>query len=301
MTLRLRDDIDSFPCPRPHIALPNTHQRVNPGLLFLMSLLPLFSSGCTDWLVNSLAFHPEPGNQVDPQSYDPSIQEVFFDSLDGVRLQAFYFPRPTTDRVVLFLHGNAGNASHRIEHGQRIANFDTNVFLLSYRGYGKSEGSPSEQGVYIDAKSALRYLHTKLGFPLERTVILGRSLGAAVAVEVSQNEPLAGLVLVSPMSSGQDMARHLSLSWLTWVAGNPFNSAEKIRGVRAPVLFIHGEADRTIPVEMGRKLFELCLSTKEWRVVPGAGHNDLIWVAGDQYWEWIRKFIDSVAPLHAQS
>ena len=116
------------------------------------------SFGLFNWLVNFFAFYPHAGNQVEARLIDPTIQEVFFDSSDGVKLQAFFVPRPESDRVVLFLHGNAGNASHRLKDAVQLANVGTNVLLLSYRGYGKSEGSPSEKGVYIDGRSALQYI-----------------------------------------------------------------------------------------------------------------------------------------------
>ena len=145
------------------------------------------SIGLFNWLVNFFAFYPQSGNQIEPHLVDPMIQEVFFDSLDGVKLQAFFVPRPKSDKVVLFLHGNAGNASHRLRDAVQLANLGTNVLLLSYRGYGKSEGSPSEEGVYIDGRSALQYIQSKFGFSLGRTVILGRSIGSAIAIDIAQN------------------------------------------------------------------------------------------------------------------
>jgi fermentation-respiration switch protein FrsA (DUF1100 family) len=261
-----------------------------------MSLILLMcSSGC-DWLVNSFAFHPMPGSQIDSQFHDPSLQDIMFDSLDDIKLHAFYFPRPAHNRAVLFLHGNAGNASHRLPQAQQLANLGFNVLLLEYRGYGKSEGSPSEQGVYRDAKAALDYLVKTRGFPKERIFIFGRSIGTAVAIEVAQHQPLGGLVLVSPLSSGRDMARQLSLSWLSWITGNPFDSVGKISQVSAPVLFIHGERDHIIPIAMGRRLYDACPAPKEFRVVPGAGHNDVIATAGAQFWEWVYVFINSIEP-----
>ena len=253
------------------------------------------SIGLFNWLVNFFTFHPHPGNQVDPHLVDSTIQEVFFDSSDGIRLQAFFVPRPESRRVILFLHGNAGNASHRIGDAVRLAALGTNVFLLSYRGYGKSNGSPSEQGVYTDGRSALEYLQSQLGFSTERTFILGRSLGSAVAIEIAQNNQLAGLILVSPFSSGRDFARAQGLSWLAWVTGQPFNSIEKIPRVKVPVLFIHGEEDGIVPLGLGRKLFAQCPSPKTFKTVPGGGHNDLVQSAGANYWKWIQEFLDTVA------
>ncbi|MDA0737381.1 MAG: alpha/beta hydrolase [Nitrospirae bacterium] len=265
--------------------------------LFSPSMISLSSIGIFTWLVNFFAFHPHPGNQVVPHLVDPTIQEVFFNAADGVTLQAFFVPRPDSDRVVLFLHGNAGNASHRLEDAVHLASLGTNVFLLSYRGYGKSEGSPSEQGVYTDGRSALTFIQSELGFTVDRTVIFGRSIGSAVAIEIAQGLSVAGLVLVSPFSSGRDFARAQGLFWIAWVMGEPFNSIEKISRVTAPVLFLHGDQDDIVPIDLGRKLFEQCRSPKTWKSIPGAGHNDLIQRAGTKYWEGIQEFMDSVAPF----
>jgi len=260
------------------------------GFLILSSL------GLFNWLVNFFAFHPEPGNFINPHSVDPTIQEIFFDASDGMRLQAFYLPRPNTDRVMLYLHGNAGNASMRLADALRLTHLGTNVFLLSYRGYGKSKGSPSEAGLYLDGQSALDYLQSNLGFSLERTIILGRSIGSTVAIELAQRNAVAGVVLVTPFSSGRDLARVMGLSWISWVTGQPFNSISKIQHVNAPMLFIHGTDDHIVPQGLARKLFDRCRSYKEWKSVQGADHNNLVQIAGEHYWEWIQKFLDSFAP-----
>ncbi len=262
----------------------------------MTGFLLLGSIGLFNWMVNFFAFHPEPGNFIAPHLVEPSIQEIFFETSDGVQLQAFYVPRPDTDRVLLYLHGNAGNASMRLSDAVQLANLGTNVLLLSYRGYGKSKGSPSEAGVYLDGKSALEYLQAHLGFPLERTIILGRSLGSAVAIELAQGSSVAGLILVTPFSSGRDLARSMGLSWIAWVTGQPFNSLDKIRQVTAPILFIHGTDDHIVPQALGRKLYDQCGCPKEWKSVQGADHNDLVPIAGRQFWDWIQQFLDSYIP-----
>lgn len=266
------------------------------GFTFPANVTAVAALGLFDWLVNWFAFHPYAGPHVDPHRVDSTIQEVFFDASDGVRLQAFFVPRPESERVILFFHGNAGNASHRLEDAVRLADLGANVLLLSYRGYGRSEGSPSERGVYTDGRSALRYVQSQLGFSLEHTLIVGRSLGSAVAIDVARNLPVAGLVLVSAFSSGRDVARVQGLSALAWVTGEPFASIEKIPHVVAPVLFIHGEQDEIVPMSLGRKLFARCRSAKTWTLIPGAGHNDLIRRAGAQYWNAIREFMDAASP-----
>lgn len=278
----------------PTLENPYEKNKMKLGLIFSLNMIFLSTLGSFGWLVNYFAFHPMPGNYVEPFDVDPSVKEVFFYTIDNVKLQAFFIPHLRSDRVVLYLHGNAGNASHRLHDALRLAELGTNVFLLSYRGYGKSEGTPSEEGVYLDGRSALQYLESQLGFPPSRILILGRSLGSAVAIEIAQQGSLAGLMLVSPFSSGRDLAKVQGLSWLAWLTGEPFNSVEKISRVTAPVLFIHGDQDRIVPIELGRRLFDECRSSKTWKTISGAGHNDLVQGAGVQYWRVMEEFLDKI-------
>ena len=266
------------------------------GLSNIPPLLLLGSLGLFNWLVNIFAFHPEPGNVFDPQAIDPSIQEIFIDTSDGVALQAFLVSRSDSNRMLVFFHGNAGNASMRLPEALRLSHLQTNVLLVSYRGYGKSSGSPSESGVYLDGEAAMEYVQARLGFSFNRIIILGRSLGSAVAIEVAQHHGVAGLILVAPFSNGRDLADTMGLSWLAWLTGDPFDSVTKISRIKIPMLFIHGTEDRIVPLELGRKLFDATPSPKEWKSVLHADHNNLVQIAGPQYWEWIQEFIDRIVP-----
>ena len=257
----------------------------------LLSLL----GGCADALVNRIAFHPAQ-NAQSPLPVEPRVDEVFFNSLDGIRLQAFMLGS-NSESVILFLHGNAGSVSSRIPHARKLADTGCNVLLLSYRGYGRSEGSASEGGIYQDARAALRYLKRQ-GFTNQNIFILGRSIGSAAAVEVAGDEQYAGVILISPLSNGKDMARHLGYGPFSWLLGSPFDSTGKISQIETPFLFIHGDSDQIIPIELGKKLFDACQSPhKVFKHVEGAGHNNLISVAGQQYWDWILEFMRTTRGL----
>lgn len=264
---------------------------------FLLACLVLaVTASCTPpSVVNRLAFHPE---RV-PETFHPpsgmAVDEIYLASADSTRLHALYFPSDTR-RVVLYLHGNGGHAFHRLNDAAALAETGTSVLLLGYRGYGKSEGAPSEQGMYADGRAALEYLQQVAGFSREHTFVLGRSIGSAIAVHIVQDEPIAGLILIAPLSNGRDMANHLGFGWLSWLFGHPFDSTTKISRVEAPTLFIHGDQDRVVPLELGRRLFETSpAERKTFRAVSGAGHNDLISIAGPELWSWIREFMDAVA------
>ena len=262
---------------------------VSISLIFLAMRIP-------DFLVNRLAFHPS--KAIPSLSIPPSIEEVSLEATDGTRLQAFLHRHPTNKRLVLFFHGNAGNAYGRLGDLQALSEETaSSVLLLSYRGYGKSKGSPSEQGVYLDAEAALDYAQNKLGFSEQHIFLLGRSLGSAVAINLAQHRRFAGVILVSPLTSGRDMAKEMGLGWLAGIAGTPLNSIGKVGDIQSPALFIHGTADRVIPIEMGRRLFDAYPGPqKTFQNIPGAGHNNIGVVAGNAYWTWIRTFMDEVQP-----
>lgn len=263
-------------------------------LLAIMPMTIFFLTGCQDFLVNSSAFFPQKINRNQPPPNDDRFEEIFFESLDGKRLQALHFNHPQSEQIVVFFHGNAGHLYHRISHALELYERGISVFLLSYRGYGKSEGRPSEQGVYKDAQATLNYVRDVLGFEEHQTFILGRSLGSAVAIEVAQDKNLAGLILVTPLSSGRDIARYRHLGWAVGMIGHPFDSIIKVEKLHMPALFIHGDADWVIPLEQGQRLFETYASTnKIFKLVPNGGHLNIIGVAGSDYWDWMQEFVET--------
>lgn len=248
----------------------------------------MFTTGC----VNMIAFHPSRGGGIPPGVQYQSVQDVELTTRENVRLHAYFVPNPNSDRAVLFLHGNAGNATDRLDDALKLSEIGLNVLLLDYRGYGKSAGRPSEAGVYEDGRTALRYLYDELKFKPNRTIILGRSLGSAVAIDLATQNECGGVVLVTPLSSGNDAAKAMGLGWIAWLFGKPFNSIEKISKLKCPALFIHGTHDEIIPIAHGRKLYEACPTMKRFVEVPGAGHNDLTYMSGEAYWQWIQDFCE---------
>ena len=243
--------------------------------VFLVFIL-LFHTCCMETLVNKFTFFPEKGMQAYFSEFDATVERVFVETEDGVRVIGFFLRREGVERTVLFFHGNAGNASHRLRHADEIWKRNANVLLMDYRGYGLSEGKPTEAGVYLDGEAGLRFLLEEKKIPLNKIVVLGRSLGTAVAVHISKNRELAGTILVSPLSSGRDVADQSGLGWLGSSIGTPFDSVSKMGSLRAPLLIIHGQKDEMLPIEMGQKLFDAAKVEKEFFKIENAAHNDLI-------------------------
>ncbi|WP_432474052.1 alpha/beta hydrolase [Amphritea sp. HPY] len=266
----------------------------------LRTLIPavvilLVLSGCSEHIVNRIAFHPIPFQTSDYEITDKRIQELEFTTPDQVRLHAFYIPYPGKQKLVVFFHGNFGNSLHRIFAAWELAKTGVNVMLISYRGYGRSEGIPTEKGLYTDAATAINFATNQLGYNQSNIFILGRSLGTAVAIDVAQDLDLGGLILISPFPSGNAVMETSGAGWLSWfVTGTPFNSAEKIHHAKVPALFIHGDRDTLIPVHLSRELYRSYPSPyKSMVTVPTAGHNDIFSVAGTKLWSRIGAFVES--------
>ena len=253
----------------------------------------LLLSGCGNYLVNKVAFQPLPFAPADYEITDARIQEVEFWSDDRVRLHAFYIPYPGEQPLVIFLQGNFGNALQRIFDAWELAKTGVNVLLVGYRGYGRSAGTPSEQGLYRDAAAAIDYAIRGLGYREGDIYLLGRSLGSAVALDAAQHRGIGGLILISPFPSGDAVLRAQGAGWLGWLtAGSPFDSQAKVGNARVPALFVQAEGDQLIPERLSRQLFEAYPSPYKSIVrVPGAGHNDIFSVAGGKLWQRVGRFV----------
>jgi fermentation-respiration switch protein FrsA (DUF1100 family) len=244
-----------------------------------------------NWYINQMTFYPMPGADLPISGLPAGVEETTIESADGLDLHAYYLPVSDSNRALLYLHGNAGNASHRIPIGMRMAAMGINVLILDYRGYGLSEGRPDEQGVYLDARAALAHLR-QLGFEDHNIYVFGRSLGGAIAVELVRGARLGGLVLCSTFSSGADMARAIGMGWMAPLVGRRFAAIDRIDELSSPLLAMHGTLDRIVPHALGRRLYEAAPGPRQWVDIPGAGHNDVTIAGEDVFWPALADFLN---------
>jgi len=248
--------------------------------------------GC-DSLVNRLSFFPDTTFLIPVDELPPSVREVFIRAPDGIRLQCYHIPRSGSERILIYFHGNAGNVGHRLPDLLRLSSYGIHILALSYRGYGKSEGKPSEKGIYLDGKTAVAYAAEDLGFLREQIVLMGRSIGASVAVDAAQHMDLAGLILVTPLTTGKDYARSHGFGPISALAGKSFDNMAKMPDIRCPSLIVHGTRDRVIPFDMGRRIYDSANVDKTFVPIEGADHNNLS--DESEYWEAISGFVGAAA------
>lgn len=268
-------------------------RRVLNLLLTVAVALVLFAFSLR-WIENRLIFFPPkyPQGFADPAVYGLNAEEVWIEASDGVRLNAFFIAEPDSRRVMLLLHGNAENIGYGLPRLKAFSALGLNLFALDYRGYGRSEGLPDEAGVYRDAEAAYRYLVEQRGFRGEAIVLYGNSLGGAVAVDLAARHPCGALILESTFTNAPEMARRMFLLPLfQYIPKSRFDSLKKISAVRAPILIIHGTRDEVVPFEMGERLFVAAPEPKRFLRVEGAGHNDVLAVAGEKYLEAMRSVL----------
>ncbi len=243
---------------------------------------------------NRLVFFPQklPPDFSPPAGRGIQPQERFI-TLDNLKIHALYFVINPDRPTILFFHGNAGNVFDRMEFMQLMqAKLDVNIFAIDYRGYGKSSGSPTENGVYRDAVAAWDYLVDSLKIIPSQIIVWGRSLGGAVTVDLVTKRPARTLILEATFSSAKDMMKEMFGPVPVWLfSGVKFNSAAKISANPVPKLFLHGDTDAVVPFELGRKLYECASGFKKFIKLPGANHNDTFIAGGDLYWHAIADFI----------
>ena len=238
-------------------------------------------SGCAQFsplapLERSLIFYPEPYPQGDWQPAGLNHEDAWFAADDGTRLHGWFLPHPRPRAVVLYLHGNAGNITRYAPELRELqGRHDLAVMTFDYRGYGRSEGKPSEAGILRDARAARSWLANRTGLAETDIVLVGRSLGGGVAVDLAANDGARGLVLASTFSSLPDVGSHL-VPWLParWIMSQRLNSLAKIPHYRGPLLQSHGDADELVPYELGRRLFDAAAGEKQFVTISGGGHND---------------------------
>jgi fermentation-respiration switch protein FrsA (DUF1100 family) len=240
---------------------------------------------------NFFVFFPEKTLALTPEDLHLDYEEIHFDTEDGVRLHGWLFPLEGESPIILFCHGNAGNISHRLDNVRLLLDHGLQVFIFDYRGYGKSRGTPSETGLYTDGLAAYDYLVLERGFIPGQVILFGRSIGAAVAIDMALKKRTGCIIMESAFTSTRDMAKSMGLFCLiSYFLPPHYNVLEKIPGLGVPKLLVHGERDEIVPFSLGQRLFEAAETPKYFYPLKRAGHNDTYVKGGEEYFRIIAAF-----------
>ena len=234
-------------------------------------------------------------------SYAPDVsgleyEDVFMQTQDGQKLNAWFIPAKKSSFTLLFCHGNGGNISHRGGKIEIINKFGLNMFIFDYRGYGKSEGRPSEQGIYLDGRAAYDYLIKEKNIAPENIILYGESLGAAVATDLASKVEIRAIILEGAFTSAKDMSREIYPFLPTIFLKSKLDSLSKIKKIASAKLFIHSANDEIVPIHLSHKLFNAAPEPKTFRTI-GGGHNTCHMDSQKEYTESIATFVDSLKDL----
>jgi fermentation-respiration switch protein FrsA (DUF1100 family) len=257
----------------------------------------------TTWVVLALALYifqphfvyfPYKGLEATPADVGLPFESVAMNAGDGVRLHGWFLPAAEARGAVLYLHGNGGNISHRLLPLEVLNALGLAVLILDYRGYGESQGRPSESGTYLDAEAGWRYLTTERRIDAGAVVLYGESLGGAVATWLATRVRPAALILESAFTSVRDMAStHYPIFPAGLMLRIHYPTLERIPKVACPVLVIHSPEDEIVPFEQGQRLFRAAATEKQFLKRSG-GHNDAFIVGGEQLRAGLNRFLSKV-------
>jgi len=255
------------------------------------------------WVLLSVMLHffqehfiyfPQSEIVATPEVISLDYEELTLTTSDGIEINAWWIPHSNARATLLFLHGNAGNISHRLDSMNIFYQLGLSVLIIDYRGYGKSTGKPSEQGTYIDAETAWRYLIDEKKIKNNEIIIFGRSLGGAVASWLAEKYPSAALILESNFTSIADIGSHYYPYLPTkMLARIKYPSIDRMSNIKSPLLVIHSADDDIVPYKFGKQLFEKANKPKLFMDIVG-GHNEGFLISGNKYSDGIDHFITDI-------
>jgi fermentation-respiration switch protein FrsA (DUF1100 family) len=276
------------------------NRRLNP-LWHLLWVLPLLYGALATWIYfmqERMLFLPDIAGRelvADPSAVGLAFEEKRIATPDGESLHAWWIPAERPRLSLLFLHGNAGNISHRLDSLRLFHRLGVDVLIIDYRGYGRSSGRPTEQGVLTDAQAAWRHMVESMGLAPDRIVLFGRSLGGAAAAWLASRQEPAGLILESTFTSVPDAAADVYW-WLPVrrLSRLELDTRKWLSQVRSPVLIIHSRDDEIIPFTHARRLYEAAAGDKQLVAIEG-DHNTGFVRSGRRYTGALDDFLTRVA------
>lgn len=274
-------------------------QQMPPLIRMLSSLVLIVAALCLGVMALLYVFQEKmiffPGKRVveTPATIGLQYEDVYLFTEDGIRIHGWYVPYADAQATVLFFHGNAGNISHRLDSMSIFHELGLSVFIIDYRGYGRSAGRPSEHGTYQDALAAWEYLVDEHRLRPDEIIVFGRSLGGGVAAQLAAKVTPAAVMLESTFTSIKELGKHyypyLPVSWIARVR---YPVVEHISSFNCPVLVIHSEQDDVVPFRYGQRLFATAREPKMFLPISG-DHNTGFLFSRDVYVAGMKRFLET--------
>ena len=228
---------------------------------FLLILIYVVITVIVYFYQRKLLYHPFSA-EITGEGLIHNFETINFKTSDNFVLKGWFHLKNSNKKTILFLHGNAGNLDNRIDKLNSLGSMDINFLIISWRGYSGNPGNPSEAGLYKDVLGGIKWLNEK-GISNDQIILYGESLGTAIATEVGQNENFAGIILEAPFTSMVDMGQKIyPIFPVKFLLKDKYESKNKIKNIKSPILIMHGEADKIVPFRMGKKMFELANEPK---------------------------------------
>ncbi|KPK99221.1 MAG: hypothetical protein AMJ95_00295 [Omnitrophica WOR_2 bacterium SM23_72] len=242
------------------------------------------------YIESKAVFFPQKQIEFFPSDANLAFEDVLFNTPDGLKLNGWFIAQPGASYTLLLFHGNAGNIGHRLDKLLALRPTGANIFIIDYRGFGKSEGRISEKGLYLDAQAAYDYLVEIRKIPPAQIILYGESLGTAVAIDLAAKAGVRAIIVEGAFSKGRDMACRMYPFIPSFLFSDSYNSLKKIARIDVPKLFIHSRDDEIVPFKLARKLYEASRQPKEFAEISG-GHNSAFMDSKEQYISAIDAFI----------
>jgi fermentation-respiration switch protein FrsA (DUF1100 family) len=238
-------------------------------------------------------FFPDKEIKSTPQSINLPFEDIYILTKDGLKINGWFIPSYNAKHTLLFCHGNAGNIAGRLDKIDTLHRLGVNIFIIDYRGFGRSQGRPSEKGIYLDAQAAYDYLTANRKIKPEAIILYGESLGGVAVINLASEVKILALITEGALSSGKDMAKELFPFLPAPFFSYKFDSLSKIKRANAPKLFLHSIDDEVVPFRMAQKLFSAAKEPKRLVQLNG-GHNTAFLDYPAKYTFAISSFIDSL-------
>lgn len=264
------------------------------SLIFIVVAVWLALTVILYMLQDQLIFYPSNTIVSAPSSIGLEYEDVILHTPDDVQLHGWYIPAPNARGVILFLHGNAGNISHRLPSLEIFHSLGLSTLIVDYRGYGNSQGSPSEQGIYTDAETAWNYLIMERGYQPKDIIIFGRSLGGATAAWLAARVLPAGVILESTFTSLKTLAqKYYPYMPVGLLLRSRFSTKDSMAAINAPLLILHSRDDELVPYTHAEALHSAANNPHQLHAMKG-GHDDGFLLSGDSYIQALKRFTDRV-------